>query len=326
MKHRKLGDGPMVSAIGLGCLSFGGLFGPTTTAASMDCLDAAWDHGITFLDVANIYGNGVSEQAIGGWLKTRPHRPTLATKAGIVNGPRRGIDNGRAYLRAELEGSLRRLGVDHVDLFYLHRRDPDHPVEDVAQTMSELIAEGKIGGYGLSEIAPHTLRRAHAVHPVRAVQNEYSLWTRQPDLGMIRTCAELGVAFVPFSPLARGVLGDPMFDPDLHDPGPFRAQIPRFAPDNWPHNRARLIGFQALAATMGHSVPALALAWCLHRGDHLIPIPGTRSAAHLAAWVRAPEIALTPGDMAEIDRVLPPGWAWGDRYNDAMAAAVERYS
>lgn len=326
MKQRKLGDGPMVSAIGLGCLSFGGLFGPTTKDESLSCLDAAWDHGITFLDVANIYGNGVSEAVLGAWLKTRPHRPTLATKAGIVTGPVRGVNNTRTYLRAELEGSLRRLGVDHVDLFYLHRRDAAHPIEDVAQTMAELIAEGKIGGYGLSEIAPSTLRRAHAVHPVRAVQNEYSLWARQPDLGMIQACEDLGVAFVPFSPLARGVLGDPMFDPDLHEPGPFRAQIPRFSAENWPLNRACLLAFHALAADMGHSAPALAIAWCLHRGDHLIPIPGTRTAAHLAAWVGACDIALTPEDMAEIDRVLPPGWAYGDRYNDAMAASVERYS
>ena len=325
MKQRKLGDGPMVSAIGLGCLSFGGLFGTTDQAESHACLDAAWDHGITFLDVANIYGGGVSEQVIGAWLRTRPHRPHIATKAGIVSGDSRGINNAAAHLRAELEGSLRRLGVDHVDLFYLHRRDPGHPIEDVADTMGQLTAEGKIGGYGLSEIAPDTLRRAHAVHPVRAVQNEYSLWSRQPDLGLITTCAELGVAFVPFSPLARGALGAPMLDPDQHDIGPFRKQIPRFSPENWPHNRVKLVQFQNLAAEMGHSPPALALAWCLHRGPHLIPIPGTRTAANLAAWTHAAEITLTPDDMATINAILPPGWAWGDRYNHKMAASVERY-
>ncbi len=326
MKQRKLGDGPMVSALGLGCLSFGGVFGGTTQDESLACLDAAWDHGITFLDVANIYGGGVSEEVIGVWLKTRPHRPTLATKAGIVSGAGRGVDNSSTYLRAELEGSLRRLGVDHVDLFYLHRRDPAHPIEDLAETMADLIAEGKIGGYGLSEIAPHTLRRAHLVHPVRAVQNEYSLWTRQPELGLIQTCAELGVSFVPFSPLARGVLGEPMFDPEEQDAGTLRGQIPRFSPENWPHNRARLKLFQALAADMGHSPPALALAWALHQGGHLIPIPGTRTAAHLAAWAHAPDIDLTPEDLDRIEQTLPPGWAYGDRYNDVMAASVERYS
>lgn len=326
MQQRKLGNGPMVSALGLGCLSFGGLFGPTNRAESLACLDAAWDHGITFLDVANIYGDGRSEAVIGAWLNARPHRPTLATKAGIISGPVRGVNNQAAYLRAELEGSLRRLGVDHVDLFYLHRRDPTVPIEEVAQTMATLMAEGKIGGYGLSEVAPHTLRRAHAVHPVTAVQNEYSLWTRQPDLGMVQACTELGVAFVAFSPLARGALGEPMFDPMLQDPDPFRAQIPRFAPENWPHNRARLLAFQQLARDLGHSVPALALAWCLQRAASIIPVPGTRSAAHLAAWAHAPQITLTAEDMARIDHVLPPGWAHGDRYNDAMAASVERYS
>ncbi len=325
MLQRKLGDGPLVSSIGLGCLSFGGIFGSTSQSQSLACLDAAWDHGITFLDVANIYGAGVSEQVIGHWLKTRPHRPHIATKASIISGATRGIDNSRTHLRAELEGSLRRLGVDHVALFYMHRHDPAHPIEDVAATMAELVAEGKIGGYGLSEIAPYTLRRAHAVHPVRAVQNEYSLWTRQPDLGLIAACAELGVAFVPFSPLARGALGDPMLDPDVDDIGPFRVQIPRFNAENWPHNRGRLLQFHALAADMGHNPPALALAWCLHRGDHVIPIPGTRSAENLAAWAHADEITLTPADMAAIDAVLPPGWAYGDRYNDDMATSVERY-
>ncbi|MFN7222852.1 MAG: aldo/keto reductase [Paracoccaceae bacterium] len=326
MKNRQLGaDGPMVSALGLGCLSFGGIFGATSDAESLTCLDAAWDHGITFLDVANVYGSGVSEQVIGTWLATRPHRPVIATKAGIVQGATRGVNNDRAYLRAELEGSLRRLGADRIDLFYLHRHEHDRPIEDIASLMADLIRERKIGGYGLSEIAPHTLRRAHAVHPVMAVQNEYSLWTRQPDLGLIQTCSDLGVAFVPFSPLARGVFGEPMLDPATHDLGPFRSQIPRFRPENWPFNRERVMAFRQLAADMGQTAPALALAWVLHRGCHLIPIPGTRSAAHLADWANAADITLGADDIAAIDAVLPVGWAHGDRYNDAMAASVERY-
>jgi aryl-alcohol dehydrogenase-like predicted oxidoreductase len=327
MQQRKLGAiGPTVSAIGLGCLSFGGMFGSTTRDESLACLDAAWDHGITFLDVANIYGNGLSEEVIGAWLQTRPHRPTIATKASIISAPVRGVDNSRAHLRRELEGSFRRLGVDYVDLFYMHRHEMTRPIEEVAETMSELIREGKIGGYGLSEIAPFTLRRAHAVHPVMAVQNEYSLWSRQPDLGLIQTCAELGVAFVPFSPLARGALGDPMLDPAVHDLGPFRSQIPRFSAENWPYNRAKIMQYRALAAAMGHNPAALAIAWCLHRGDHLLPIPGTRSASHLADWAGASDILLTAADMAAIEAVLPVGWAYGDRYNDDMAASVERFS
>lgn len=327
MQQRQLGaGGPMVSAIGLGCLSFGGLFGETHRAESLACLDAAWDAGINFLDVANIYGNGLSEEVIGEWLRSRRHLPVIATKASIVSGPNRRVDNSPAHLRAELEGSLKRLGVERVDLFYMHRHEHARPIEEVAETMAALIREGKIGGYGLSEIAPYTLRRAHAVHPVMAVQNEYSLWTRQPDLGLIQTCAELGVAFVAFSPLARGVFGDPMLDPDLHDLGPFRRQIPRFSPENWPKNREKLLEFQALAARMGHHPSALALAWCLHRGPHLVPIPGTRTAGHLKAWAGADAITLGAGDMAAIEAVLPVGWAFGDRYNDEMAASVERFS
>jgi len=327
MKQRRLGThGPMVSSLGLGCLSFGGLFGPTTREESLSCLDAAWEAGFTFLDVANIYGNGLSEEVIGHWLSTRPHRPVIATKAGIVQGAEgRSVRNDAAHLRAELEGSLRRLAVERVDLFYIHRREQARPVEEVAETMAALMREGKIGGWGLSEVAPHTLRRAHAVTPVSAVQNEYSLWSRQPELGMTQTCAALGVAFIPFSPLARGVFGEPMLDPQTHELGPFRSQIPRFWPENWPANRARILAFRALAAEMGHSAPALALAWCLHQGDHLIPIPGTRSAAHLRDWLMAPEITLSPADLAAIEAVLPIGWAWGDRYNDTMAASVERY-
>lgn len=326
MQQRKLGsDGPKVSAIGLGCLSFGGLFGATTQDESLACLDAAWEVGITFLDVANIYGDGRSEEVIGTWLRTRGHRPVIATKAGIVPGPSRRIDNSRSHLRSELDGSLKRLGVDHVDLFYMHRHEPDRPIEEVAETMAELIREGKIGGYGLSEIAPYSLRRAHAVAPVMAVQNEYSLWTRQPELGLIQACAELGVAFVPFSPLGRGVFGDPMLDPATHDLGPFRSQISRFSAENWPLNRARIIGFRQLAERMGHHPAALALAWCLHRGDHLIPIPGTRRADHLRAWTRAAEIRLSAAEMADIEAALPVGWAYGDRYDDSMSASVERF-
>ncbi len=326
MKQRQLGqDGPMVSAIGLGCLSFGGLFGATTTDASLRCLDAAWDNGITFFDTANIYGNGVSEDVLGQWLRSRRRPAVVATKAGIVGGPNRRIDNSDAYLRGELEGSLRRLGLDHVALFYIHRHEEARPIEEVATTLAALVAEGKIGGYGMSEIAPYTLRRAHAVHPCRAVQNEYSLWTRQPELGLIQACAELSTAFVPFSPLARGAMGHTMLDPLALPENEFRRQIPRFSAQNWPHNRARIEAFRSYAADQAVSPAALALAWVLHQGSHLIPIPGTRTASHVLDWIAASDMVVTPEMRAETMRLLPVGWAFGDRYNHDQANTVERY-
>lgn len=327
MKTRRLGaGGPPVSAIGLGCLSFGGAFGATSDDRSLRCLDAAWDAGITLLDTANIYGSGRSETVIGTWLASRRHPVRIATKAGIAtSGGIRRVDNSPSHLRGELEGSLRRLNRDHIDLFYIHRHQKDVPIEEVAGTLSRFAEEGKIGGYGLSEVAPGTLRRAHSIHPCRAVQNEYSLWTRQPDLGLVSACAELGVAFVAFSPLARGALGQDMLDPASLAETDFRRRIPRLIDPDWSLNRPRIEAFRAFARARGHAPPALALAWLLSRGPHVIPIPGTRDAAHLADWAGAADIVLSPGDLAEIERILPPGWAFGDRYSDEQAETVERY-
>jgi aryl-alcohol dehydrogenase-like predicted oxidoreductase len=326
MKQRQLGaGGPMVSAIGLGCMSFGGIFGPTTKEESFRCLDSAVDHGITFLDTANIYGMGLSETVMGEWIALRKPNIQIATKASIVGGPDRRFDNSASHLRAELHGSLKRLGTDHVDLFYVHRREEARPIEEVVQSLKALIDEGLIGGYGLSEIAPGTLRRAHAVHPCRAVQNEYSLWSRQPELGLIQTCADLGTAFVPFSPLARGAFGCLPIDPAALPADDFRLQIPRFHQPDWGLNLIKLTAFRALAADFGHTAPALAMAWVLDQGPHLIPIPGTRSAAHLADWATADSLTMTPDLRAAIAGLLPVGWAHGDRYGPDQASTVERY-
>ncbi len=315
----------MVSAIGLGCMSFAGFFGETDEATSLRCLDAALDHGIDFLDTANIYGMGRSERVIGTWLASRKPQVVIATKASIVTQPERRFDNSEPYLRAELDASLKRLGVDFVDLFYIHRREQERPIEEVVQTLQKLIAEGRIGGYGLSEVSPATLRRAHAVHPCRAVQNEYSLWSRMPELGLIQTCAELGVAFVPFSPLGRGVFGEAFPDPATMAATDFRTRLPRFSEPNYTYNRAAIDGFKTFAHARGWTVAGAALAWVLDQGPHLIPIPGTRTAEHLAEWAGADAITLTDADRAEIARLLPVGFAHGDRYNDSQIIGVERY-
>ena len=249
MKTRKLGlDGPDVSAIGLGCMSFAGFFGPTDKAESFECLDAARDQGITFLDTAELYGKGYSEELIGEYQQERGHRFSIATKGGIVVGGKRGEnDNSEAALRKALEGSLKRLRVEHVELYYIHRRDWSIEIEDVADTLAKFKIEGKIGGFGFSEIAPSSLRRAHAVHPVTAVQNEYSLWTRYPELGMLQACAEMGVAFVPFSPLARAMLTDTFPDPTGFPETDFRKNMPRFLEPNFSANCKMISGFRNFA-------------------------------------------------------------------------------
>lgn len=326
MKKRKLGaTGPKVGAIGLGCMSFAGFFGSTDEDTSLACLSAAIEAGIDFWDTSNIYGMGVSERVIGTYLAAHKPAVTLATKVGIVPGPPRRFDNSADHIRAELEGSLTRLGVDHVALYYIHRREAERPVEEVAETMAALIDEGLIGGYGLSEVAPSTLRRAHAVHPCMAVQNEYSLWTRQPELGLIDTCAELGVAFIPFSPLARGMLAEVSVDPAKMEQTDWRRTGPRFTQPYYSYNLAAIDGFRDFCHGKGWTVSATALAWVLDRGDHLIPIPGTRTADHLHEWLGACEISLTTADHAEIARLLPAGFAHGDRYSDAQMVGVERY-
>ena len=326
MKQRQLGkDGPMVSAIGLGCMSFGGIFGPTNEAESFACLDAALAGGITLFDNANIYGMGLCETVLGNWMRLRKPNIHIATKASIVSGEAGKFDNSEAHLRAELDKSLHRLGTDHVALFYIHRREEARPIEEVVETLGRLIDEGKIGGYGLSEISPGTLRRAHAVRPCMAVQNEYSLWSRQPELGLIQTCAELGTALVPFSPLARGVFGREILDPATLPAADFRLSIPRFHGVDWTLNRAKITEFRGFAASRGLTAPALALAWILDQGAHLIPIPGTRSADHLADWIGAADITLTADDRMQIAQILPAGWAHGDRYGLEQASSVERY-
>lgn len=325
MKQRHLA-GRDVGAIGLGCMSFGGIFGPTTEADSLTCLDKAHDLGVTHLDVAEIYGDGVSESVIGTWLARSKADVSIATKAGIYMGEKPPYKNDEASLRRSLEGSLKRLGRDRVELFYVHRRAPEIPVEDVVGTLVKFIDEGKIGAFGFSEIAPSTLRRAAREHPVAAVQNEYSLWTRQVELGMIQACAELGTTLVAFSPVARGMFADqPMSLSDLPPEDYFRPGNPRFQEPNFSENVRIIDGFRAFCKARGWSTAATALAWVLDRGAHVLPVPGTRSATHLAELAQADAINLTDADRAEIERLLPIGFAHGARYNWQQNKPIEQY-
>lgn len=314
-----------VGPIGLGCMSFGGIYGATDEKESFACMQAALDLGVTHWDVAEIYGGGVSETVIGRFLAATDAKVTLATKAGIYTQPTRHFSNAASDLRRSLEGSLKRLGRDKVELFYIHRREHSRPVEEVMETLVGFMAEGLIGGIGFSEISPATLRRAATVAPVAAVQSEYSLWSRQPELGMIQACTEVGAAFVAFSPLGRGMLSDHFQGRENFPEGDFRSGQPRFQDPNYQANLAAIEGFKAFCATKGWSTAAVALAWTLAQGDHVIPIPGTRTAAHLAELARAAEIALSTEDLAEIERLLPAGFAHGARYAEAQWAAVEIY-
>ncbi|RRH77926.1 aldo/keto reductase [Falsigemmobacter faecalis] len=328
MKQLTLGaKGPQVSQIGLGCMSIAGAYGPTTEAQAFALLDAAWEAGVTFYDTANIYGMGRSEEILGRWMADRrPEGLVLATKASIIPGPPREIDNSATHLRSELEGSLKRLGLERVDLFYAHRRDARVEPEVLAETMAALVREGKIDGYGVSEWSPASLRRAHAVHPVTAVQSEYSLWTRQPELGMIQACEALGVGFVPFSPLARGILTDDVQQPVDYAKGDFRTRNPRFLPGSFERNMAAIAPFREFAAARGTATATLAMAWVLAQGNgQMAPIPGTRSIAHLRECLAAAEVKLSAEDLAEIARLLPAGFAEGGRYAEAQTAGVESY-
>lgn len=327
MQRRRLGaGGPEVSAVGIGAMSFAGVYGAATEAEAHAVLDAARDLGIDHIDTANVYGDGRSEAMIGAYLRGRDDLFRIATKAAIRSeGGRRWFDNDAAHLEAELDASLRRLGIGCVDLFYVHRRDPEVPIEDVAGSLAGLVAKGKTRAIGFSEIAPSSLRRAAAVHPVAAVQSEYSLQTRLPELGMVQACAELGTAFVAFSPVGRGLLTDTPPTAEKVAATPFLAGNPRFQAPNLAANLALGDGFRRLAADMGTSAAALAVAWTLARGPQMLAIPGTRSVAHLRELAAGGALALGPDDLARIEAVLPVGWAHGDRYSAAQWIGPERY-
>lgn len=331
MKTMRMGpDGPEVSRIGIGAMSFAGIYGDATVAESHAVLDACRDAGVTHIDTSNVYGMGRSEEIIGAWFAERPGARDLmhiATKAGISSRDgARWFDNTPEHLEGELDKSLKRLGTDRVDLFYVHRRNPAIPIEEVTGTLARLVEKGKTRAIGYSEIAPSSLRRAHAVHPVAAVQSEYSLSTRAPELGLVQACAELGTTLVAFSPVGRTLLTDRPFTPERIAQHAFLKGNPRFMEPNYSVNIGYSQRFGALAADMGEPAAALAIAWLLAQGPHVLPIPGTKNTAHLAELIRGTEIELDAEALGRIEEVLPVGWAYGDRYNDDQWVGPERFS
>lgn len=327
MKMRKLGrNGPEVSAVGLGCMGMSAFYGGADEAQSIAVIHRALDLGVTLFDTAEMYGPHTNEVLVGKALKDRRDEAFIATKFGINRQPDGSAitDGSPANVRRAVEGSLSRLGVDHIDLYYQHRIDPDTPIEETVGAMAELVKEGKVRFIGLSEAAPATLRRAHAEHPITALQTEYSLWSRDPEDELLGVVRELGIGFVPYSPLGRGFLSGEIKSIDDLAPDDFRRTNPRFAGDNFQKNLDLVDAVGAIAADKGVTAAQLALAWVLAQGEDLVPIPGTRRMPTLEQNAAAADIVLTPDDLARIEAVFPRGAAAGERYAPGGMSSLNR--
>ncbi|AQR62362.1 aldo/keto reductase [Brevundimonas sp. LM2] len=329
MKTRRLGpNGPEVSAVGLGCMGMSAFYGaPSDEATATTVLHRALELGVTLFDTAEMYGPYTNEELLGRAFAGKRDRLFLATKFGIgYNADRTAltVDGSPANVRRAIEGSLKRLNTDHIDLYYLHRVDPDTPIEDTVGAMAELVTEGKVRFLGLSEAAPETLRKAHATHSITALQTEYSLWSREPEQGILATCEELGIGFVPYSPLGRGFLSGDIKSIDDLEEGDFRRSNPRFMGENFQKNIDLVTAVTEIATDKGVTAAQLALAWVLAQGEHLVPIPGTRRVKTLEDNVASAEVVLTPEDLARIEAVFPKDAAAGERYAPAGRAALNR--
>ena len=315
MHKRRLGAQLEVGAVGLGCMTMTAIYGPADDRESVRTIRRAAELGATLIDTSDIYGNGSNEQLVGQALKGIRERVVLATKFGnIRRDGKPDVDGRPEHVRAACEASLERLGVETIDLYYQHRVDPRVPIEDTVGAMAELVRAGKVRFLGLSEAAPATIRRAAAVHPIAALQTEYSLWTRDAEAEVLPTCRALGIGFVPYSPLGRGFLTGTLASPDDLAANDRRRQHPRFAAKNFTHNAELLGSLRAVAAAHGATPAQVAIAWLLRRGDDIVPIPGTKRVARLEENAAAAELALTDQDMTRLNAAFPPGVTAGDRY------------
>jgi aryl-alcohol dehydrogenase-like predicted oxidoreductase len=319
-----------VSCLGLGCMGMSQSYGPTDDEAeSVATIHAAIDAGCTFIDTADVYGRGANEQLVGRALAGRRDQVVLATKFGLrwsdddAAAPTT-VDGSPAYAAEAIDASLRRLGVDHVDLWYLHRLDPQVPIEETVGAMSEQVAAGKVRYLGLSEVSGATVRAAHAVHPISAVQSEWSLWTRDPETVVLPVLRELGVGLVPFSPLGRGFLTGQIRTPDDFAPDDMRRSMPRFTGENFQRNLDLVDQVRSLAAAKGVTASQLALAWLLAHGDDVAPIPGTKRRRYLAENLGAAAVTLTPEERAALDRAFPPEAVAGERYAESLMKLIDR--
>jgi aryl-alcohol dehydrogenase-like predicted oxidoreductase len=324
MDQRTLGtQGLTVSAQGLGCMGMSEFYGSADEGEAVATIHRALDLGVTLFDTADVYGPYTNEQLVGGALADRRDEVVLATKFGIVrdpNDPRvRGVNGRPEYVLDSCDASLRRLGLDYIDLYYQHRVDPDVPIEETVGAMAELIDAGKVRFLGLSEAGVDTIRRAHAVHPISALQSEYSLWTRDPEDEVLPTLRELGIGLVAYSPLGRGFLTGQIKSPDDLSADDFRRYNPRFQGENFVRNLELVDRVKELAAEHDCTPGQLALAWVMARGDDVVPIPGTKRRSYLQQNVEATEISLSQEDLARIDEAAPAGFASGDRYPDMSA-------
>jgi len=326
MERRKLGSqGFDVSQIGLGCMGMSEFYGRTDEREAIATIQRALDLGVTFLDTADIYGPFTNERLVGRAIAGRRSDVELATKFGNVraeNGERLGIRGDGEYVRQACDASLDRLGVDHIDLYYQHRVDPNTPIEETVGAMAELVEAGKVRQLGLSEAAPETIRRAHAVHPITTLQTEYSLWSRDPEDEVLPTVRELGIGFVAYSPLGRGFLSGRIRSADDLDPDDFRHDHPRFRGENFERNLELVARVDEIAEEKGVTSAQLALAWVLHQGDDIVPIPGTKHVPYLEENVAAVDVELTADDLARIEEAFPKGATAGERYADMSSVNV----